>query len=603
MHPAERFSNWIEGLFEGWRDKIRGWFARAAMDSMIKSFDFLEPDLRSELAPSLQRLKAIPNLPPDIKNILEKAEIEPKAIQLVFLLPMVIGILFGAGIGMAAPVMKEGGYKIDKMVRSARLDPLLATRALFRGFITKGKFEELCKEQGWSDADIETIFNVSHYYPSPAELVNWQAKEVFEPTMREYYGLTAELDEIEKEAFYKAGMTDEQIANFWMAHWQHPSLEKVFELLHRGQINEDEVYQYYRLVEVPPAWRDKLTAISWSLPNRIELRMMARYGLVDKTFLLEQLKQVGLQEEFRDVAADMMLAMGIRTDLSTRYSKGWLTAEEVRQELIDSGLSEEVRERLFQWIVKNTQTDRVVKERDLTVTDIIKGVKKGTISRAEGQTLIQEMGYDTAEAKFKLDINIPVEKETKEVKQRELTKADIIKAYKLEQIDQSETLSRLMGIRFTELDAQFLIRLVEDTKEEIPEEKQRELTKIDVVKGVKAGVITQEEGYTMLKDVGYSAEDAQFILTTRLDAEAESPDTFGEFRKLTQGYRASVGLSYKEVPEELIQAERDVNAAIAALSLAKIVGAKAKRLRELEEAVDEAKLRYHQLLPQVSKED
>jgi len=406
MGIAQRIHNTINDWAEEWGDKFRGWLGKSIMGGVEKTFDFLEPDLRKELTPMIGRLKAIPGLPPDILDILTKAETEPQAIQFAFLLPMAIGLLAGAGLGMAQPIMNAAQYKLDRTVQTARLDPFIATRALFRGLITPERFTHTVRDLGWNEEDIQTIINVSHYYPSPLELVNWQAKEVFEPAMIAKYGLGDELGELDREAFYKAGMTDEQIANFWMAHWVHPAFREVTEMLHRGELTSEDVYSWYRLVEIPPYWRDKLTAVSWDLPNRIELRMMARYGLVDKAFLVKQLEMVGLRKDFRDVAADMMLAMGIRTDLSTRYSKGWITPEVVRQELKDSGLSETVQARMYTWIVKNTGTDRVVKERDLTLTDIYKGIKKDLIGYSQGLELIRDMGYDEFEAKLKLEVNV-----------------------------------------------------------------------------------------------------------------------------------------------------------------------------------------------------
>jgi len=368
------------------------------------------------------------------------------------------------------------------------------------------------------------------------------------------------------------------------------------ELLHRGEITEKDMYEWYRLVEIPPHWRDKLTSISWDLPNRIELRMMARYGLVDKAFLIEQLKMVGLREDFRDIAADMMLAMGIRTDLSTRFSKGWLDSAGVKSELEASGLSPEVGDRMYQWIVKNVSPDRVVKERDLTVTDIIKGVKKGIITRVDGQSLLEDMGYDAVEARFKLDINIPVEEEVSEVKARELTKADILKALRLGQIDDADALSRLMAIRYDSAAANFLVDLTKLTIEPIVDDRQRELTKVDIVKGVKAGIVTPEEGYIMLQDVGYTPEDAQFILAVRAEVEAGSPNTLGELRNKTQAYRASQNQASKSVSGEKIVAEREVTTTQAALERGKTSGLKPARIAELSRAVEDAKIAYHQLL-------
>jgi hypothetical protein len=327
--------------------------------------------------------------------------------------------------------------------------------------------------------------------------------------------------------------------------------------------------------------------------------MMARYGLVDKSFLLEILKKVGLHEDYRDIAADMMLVMGIQSDLSTRYGKGWITSEQVKSELAAAGLDPKIAERVYQWIVKQSATERVITEKNLTKAEIVKGVKKGTITRADGEKLVVEMGYDAKEAKFIMDINIPAEDTVTEVKQRELTKSDILNAYKLGQIDEAETVSGLMSIRYSEDDATFILNLTIATLEKIEEVKERNITKADIIKGVKNGVISQEEGYLMLINIGYSDEDSIFILTVSATVTAGSPDTYNEFLALTQSYRASLGQTTKEVTPDIIQAERDVKVAQAALKVAKDMKAKAKRVQELELAVEQAKQRYHQLVTQL----
>jgi len=271
------------------------------------------------------------------------------------------------------------------------------------------KYEALFKdlrEQGWSEDRMEAIKFATMAFPNIADVVRFYAKEAFEPDMIERYGLLDELPPYEGTYFEQLGVPKDVAEKYWISHWLHPAFGEVTKMLHRGLITEQDVWEWYRVMEIPPAWREKLTKISWNLPNRIELRMMARYGLVDKDFLLEQLKQVGLQEEFRDVAADMMLAMGIRTDLSTRFSKGWLNAEQVAQELVDSGLSEDVRKRMYQWIVKNAQPERVLKERDLTLSDVYKGFKNNVIGYEQAKSLIMDMGFDEWEAEYKLEVNV-----------------------------------------------------------------------------------------------------------------------------------------------------------------------------------------------------
>jgi hypothetical protein len=153
-----------------------------------------------------------------------------------------------------------------------------------------------------------------------------------------------------------------------------------------------------------------------------------------------------------------------------------------------------------------------------------------------------------------------------------------------------------MSIRYSEDDAIFLLTLTNATLEKIAAVKQRDLTKADIIKGVKNGVITQEEGYLMLLNIGYTDDESIFILTVSATVSAGSPDTYNEFLALTQSYRDSLGMTTREVTPDIIQAERDVKAAQAALKIAKDTKAKAKRIQELELAVEQAKQRYHQLV-------
>jgi hypothetical protein len=288
--------------------------------------------------------------------------------------------------------------------------------------------------------------------------------------------------------------------------------------------------------------------------------------------------------------------MCIQSDLSSRYAKGWLTADQVKSELAAAGLDSKVQERVYQWIVRQSATERVTKEKDLTKAEIIKGVKKGVITRTDGQNLLNEMGYDANEAKFILDINIPPEETAPEVKQRELTKTDILNAYKLNQIDEAEALSMLMSIRYSRDDAVFLLNLAIATLQQITEVKERDLTKADIIKGVKGGVITQEEGYLMLLNIGYSGDESIFILSVNPTTPTGSPETYNEFLAITQNYKASLGLPIKEVTTDTIQAEREVKIAEASLDIAKKTNAKAARIKELEAVLDEAKQRYYRLL-------
>jgi len=640
MSISKRIHDTIEEWQEEWRERLRGWLANVLGLGIETFADVVGKAAAPKLSPLIASLEATGKVPPELQPLLDEIK-KPTGEIGAFFAQSAGGALVGGAVGKILDgillplayavnsvtnnvILNEQQYMtlwlrgvIDdkeltaklkwiglsdaeipqlKELSQVRLNPEAVARLWVRDKAAYNHLWQDLKDSGVSDDRIQAFKELAYLMPTYQDVVNFMAHEVFEEDAVTKYGLDNEFDKLDLTWFDRVGVRPELAKQLWRNHWQHPAFREITEMLHRGEITDADVYDWYRLVEIPPHWRDKLTAISWDLPNRIELRMMARFGLVDKAFLVEQLKNVGLREDFRDIAADMMLVMGIRTDLSTRYSKGWLDAEGVKSEIAAAGLGKDIGERLYQWIVKNVSNERVVKERDLTLTDIYKGIKKGTLTRPQGRELIKAMGYDDFEVEVKLSNNVPLEETVVEVRLRQLTKADILKAYKLDEFDRPETIMRLVEIRYLPADADILANLVDRTRTIEPDEKARELTKIDIIKAVKAAVLTPEEGYAMLQDVGYTPKDAEIIFQTRIEAEAGSPNTFGEFNNMVQTYRASQGQSYKETPEVLIQAERDVKATQAALDSAKALKVKPKRMAELERAVEDAKIAYHQLL-------
>jgi len=557
--------------------------------------DIIGRGLAKQMPELLDKMEQATRNSPELKGLVTRAKKGGGQWQ-----GLLLGSIAGTALGGAAsssllPPLELLKQEMSKLL-SFQLTPIsIALLLWYRKIIGDDVLIEELKRYGFDEKHIEYLKKSLLFYPAPQDLINWIAKEVYEPDMQATYGLADEFDKVDLEPFAKAGITEEQVRNFWIAHWNYPSTGQVFDMFHRGELKENDVEQYYRLAEIPPYWRKKLNTISWDLPNRIELRLMARYGLIDKDDLVKMLEYVGLHKDYRSISADMMLVMGIESDISTRYSKGWINADDVKSELSSAGLSEDMQERTYQRIVKKAATERVSTERDLTVTDIIKGVKKGTISRSEGQDLLIQMGYDQKEAKFKLDINIPEEETVQDTKQRELTKTDILSAYKLGQIDEAEAVSQLMSIRYSEDNATFLLGLTIATLEKIAEVRERDLTKADIIKAVKKGVISQEDAYLMLLNIGYDDSESIFILTINPTAEAGSPSTYNEFRVMAQSYRDSIGLPSKKITQEMIQAEWDYKAAQAALKTAKSKKASPNRVQELELAVEQAKQRYHQL--------
>lgn len=389
---------------------------------------------------------------------------------------------------LSASIVPQLTYGYQKQYKPFRLDPGSIITAWRRD---PAKYEALfndLREQGWSEDRLEALKFATLFFPSAQDLVLWEAKEVFEPDMIAKFGLADEFEKLDLSLFAKAGISEEMARNFWIAHWIYPSMGQVFDMLHRDEIEWADVSEYMRLAEYPPFWREKLEKVSWDIPNRIEIRMMARYLDMPKEQIVDLLKKAGLAEEYRSDAADFMMIMGLTGYWSSMLSNGWMAKEQVKADIDSRNFNPKTAERIYKSIVKQAVPQQVEEEKKATATEIMKGVK-------------------------------------------------------------------------TEL-------------------------------------ITWDEGVEMLGDLNYSPDVAEFKLAVYLGLSSGSPESYTEFKQLSQMYRKATGLSANIPPPELTEAEKALKEAEAELKAKVAEGMKEEKLVPYQKAKDDAAYRYRQLLIQ-----
>lgn len=385
-----------------------------------------------------------------------------------------------------------------------------------------GKFWDDVKGMGISPERLELIKEMTYRVPGVQDVIRYVVKEAYNPAIVREFGQDQEYPTVAEEDARKAGVRPDHLLKEWIAHWNLPSVGQGFEMLHRGIIKEAQLDLLLKAVDIMPFWRDKLTAMSWSLPGRIEVRMMAQLGLVGKAFIMDILKKDGLAEEYRSIVADMNIVRGIRSDIQTRYTKGWLDSQGVKDELTESGLSPQIADRLYQWIVTNAKGDRTAAEKDLTKAEIIKGVQEGVIGVDEGIQRLVDMGYDEMEADYIMAINLPQEAE--KVSEALKTRVDTIRRQRRKRIIPREAeITQLVTAGITpELAQEYALnddtRLAAEPKP--PTEAQ--LTKAEIVKGVMINKITWEQGVDGLVALGYDLNEADYILAVNIRPRDEA---------------------------------------------------------------------------------
>lgn len=300
---------------------------------------------------------------------------------------------------MAANGYDEGRSNSLLASNANWLDPGSILRAGWREGKPDNEIATDLVNHGWIPEEADRFITANRYYPGPADLVNWLAKEVFEENMVAKYGLTDELVNIDRAPFYKAGMDDEQIDNYWKAHWNHPAYTQVLQMMHREQLEEKDVREWFRLMEVPPYWRDKMIATSYKPYTRVDVRRMHKIGILTD----EQLKRAYMDLGYNSEKADGMVAFTLkynqevgedadldltRSMLEKAYRLGMLSPNEFRQYLEEMGYDEDKAEFIASIVDQDVSLDRAFD----WISLLRNQVGAGLITVQEAGTRLSNMG-------------------------------------------------------------------------------------------------------------------------------------------------------------------------------------------------------------------
>lgn len=242
-----------------------------------------------------------------------------------------------------------------------------------------GEFYVRAKNIRWSNKGIDDLAKVTEYIPGPADIISFAVREVYSPEIAEAFGQYEGADGVIAKAradIEAIGMVPDTFRKFWAAHWMLPSVGQGFEMMHRNVIpvtaTEGEPLSLERLMvalDIMPAWRDKLTAISYNPYTRVDVRRMHKLGIIDDE---------DLPRAYLDLGFDKNKAQGM-TDFTIAYN-----AEPPESD--------------------QTEDDKfVIRERDLTKTDILNGYRDGLLDDGEVKTALTLLGYSPAEQEYYID--------------------------------------------------------------------------------------------------------------------------------------------------------------------------------------------------------
>lgn len=330
------------------------------------------------------------------------------------------------------------------------------------------------RDYGISENYANVIVDSYRFLPSLSDVLQWMAKEAFEDDIARELGLDEEFPELFAKYAAKLGVPPEDARRYWRAHWSTIGFSQMAEAFHRyraeGYVKgrHDAVERewnknwdiFFRQVEIPRFYREMLKKITYNVITRVDARRM--------------------------------------------YEMGFLTKEELTAIYIALGYTKKDAERMADWVAWEVQRYEEEDLRGLSKSTVENLYKYGLINDKEYLSLMKKIGYGEETAEYSLDLlksKIFLENFEKRV--------DTIKKKYLNNVitdDEARAQLRRLGV-----DAEWADNIIE-TWEAERIDRFKKLSKEDVRNAIRYKVLTLQEGYEKLQEIGYNKNDAKILL-------------------------------------------------------------------------------------------
>lgn len=453
---------------------------------------------------------------------------------------LLTGLLLGTGIGAGV-----GGLSGVQNVAFNKLLPVLPlpestlNAARFRGLIDQGKYQEDLAAAGQSAENAEISFNAARALNDTQELVTLFFRSALggtpEENLAEFHrlagqlGLSPEVADRTRAAALQIG-TPSDLVRFLVREVFSPELRERLEL---DRDYPPEADAEFRRLGVAPSYARNIWAAHWQLPAVGQLRTaFLRYSPETREHWEDEVRSMGLTPDSVETNQADMLDLLKFSDVGTYY-----------RERILSTLYSDLGQIQLRWLVRfrflnfEQTTYRLMRQglpkplaRTVaqvffcvqSSTDWKNAVKAGVM---DWQDILAEMAqWEIQSEQVVRIVQLKVAPDTLSMvePERNVAKATVLDAYDLGIDDEERTKARLVDLGYSRDQAAFILDVHDQERrvKELRETERAGLTKTEIKRALRAGTISPAYAIQELERRGVDPEAARIIA----DTERPEPD-------------------------------------------------------------------------------
>lgn len=362
---------------------------------------------------------------------------------------------------------------ILRAVTEIRPAPQELLRAVQLGLASPETARTGLKRHGYSDGDIGMLEALAEWVPSPMDIVTLAGREAFEDDQAALLGLDAEYDTVDWTLAERAGLHEPWRRYYWRAHWQPVSPIQLLEMYQRGIVSDDQLDAGLKAQEYTPLWREKLRQLSYNVLTRVDTQRMHELGILDRAGVVQSYRDQGYSPDDADRMADFTVMLKLendrqtldklagrtRTELLDAYRQGTMGRDDAGRLIAGLGYP---AEDIAVWLAEaDVDRERV---RIDALRDALKPLYvNGHISELTLRDRLRDGGIDTREQDWLIEA-WRVTRENRDLteaerRQRDLTRAEVLRAYRERVMGQPEAHRMLMAMGYDEPEAHTLLVL------------------------------------------------------------------------------------------------------------------------------------------------
>ncbi|HEY6019222.1 MAG TPA: hypothetical protein VIY48_04765, partial [Candidatus Paceibacterota bacterium] len=417
----------------------------------------------------------------------------------------------------AAGIALRWGFSNETFAQSielAKRPPAIeqGVEALNRGIIDDAVLDQIFRRSSLPREYYDMAKKLALQLPPIQDTIRMAVREVFTPDLRQALTLDAEYPEALTAKARALNLAENDARDYWAAHWNLPSLDNLFDMLHRQLITEEETSQAIKANDYAPAWRDKLIALSYNLFTRVDIRRIHKQLKKDHAWLVDAHRKLGYSPADAETMADFVehlnaedkglklkdLTDGLRTMVLNGIVAATYSEEEGRSYLAALGYDDgEITDYInYSRAIREDKIRARIVERlgDLFVKNLATDAEVTSYMTERGFTS-EEIALRMEEWKYEKELKGPTDAQLKE---KDLTKAELIAAYKDGISSKDETHKDLLAMRYDESEVTALLDMADFDKAKVVQKEEIEVIHNDVLRK-KLG---EQEAITKLDALG-----------------------------------------------------------------------------------------------------